>query len=136
MTPTQRWVFALTGWMESRGEPIEGRRAVMHAIWNRLKSGKWFGGSNVIQVCWRPLQFSCWNSSDANRMAAAALTDTDAELSVFEQIADAIEAGTDQSPVGDATHYVNSSIVARPTWATPDRLVTKIGTHEFYHNVP
>lgn len=136
MTPTQKWVWSLTGWMESRSEPLDGRRGVMHAIFNRLHSGKWYGGRNVIQVCWRPLQFSCWNSSDANRMAAAALAEDDPTLAMFLQIADAIQAGTDQSPVGEATHYVNPKVVSRPAWATPERLVTTIEAHEFYANVP
>lgn len=136
MTATQIYIWAITGWMESRSEPLDGRRGVMHAIWNRLHSGKWYGGQNVIEVCWRPLQFSCWNSSDHNRMFAAALPETDPTLAMFTQIADAIIAGTDLSPVADATHYVNPKAVTRPDWATPDRRICVIADHEFYGNVP
>lgn len=70
-------------------------------------------------------------------MFAAALPETDPTLAMFLQIADAIVAGTDPSPVGDATHYVNPKAVPQmPPWATPQCLVTTIGAHEFYRNVP
>lgn len=111
----------------------------MHAIWNRFKSGKWYGGKTITLVCWRDQQFSCWNAStsDNNRELAAVLPDDDPVLAGFAKIAADIASGTDPSPVGEATHYVNPDAVqTMPAWATPERFVIKIGRHEFFRNVP
>ena len=74
-------VLARTIWGEARGEGLEGMRAVANVILNRvkiaeLKNGFWWG-SNIIQVCQKPYQFSCWNRSDPNFKKLQAVDEAD-----------------------------------------------------------
>ena len=51
-------IVARTLWSEARGEGEDGLNMVMTVIWNRA-SGKI---ERLVDVCFKPLQFSCWNS--------------------------------------------------------------------------
>lgn len=60
-----------TLWGEARGEGTAGMEAVASVVLNRVKiaaenNGRWWWGANIIQVCQKPYQFSCWNRSNAN----------------------------------------------------------------------
>ena len=66
MTRDDLWIFAKTIWAEARGEPLEGQIAVSNVILNRARQGGWWG-DDVVKVCRKPKQFSCWNKGDPNR---------------------------------------------------------------------
>lgn len=66
MTRDDLWDFAKTIWAEARGEPLEGQIAVANVILNRARQGGWWG-DDVVKVCRKPKQFSCWNNGDPNR---------------------------------------------------------------------
>src|SRR5690349_15270839 len=63
-------VLARTLWGEARGEGETGMQAVASVVLNRValaqERGKYWWGNNIIQVCQKPYQFSCWNRSDPN----------------------------------------------------------------------
>jgi len=65
-------VLARTLYGEARGEPVAGKEAVASVVMNRVRrsqeksSGYWWG-NDVITVCTKPWQFSCWNVDDPNR---------------------------------------------------------------------
>lgn len=124
-------VAARTLWQEVRGEPIEGKQAVAHVLWNRVKSGRW--GPNLATVClWRG-QFSGWYMpKDPNFKAACVLPDNDDNLIALRWIVQAAEHDTD--PTNGATHYVNLSVV-EPEWIKGATLCGKFGHHTFYKDV-
>lgn len=57
-------ILALTIYGESRGEPIQGQIAVGCVIRNRTEKRK----KTYKEICLAPLQFSCWNTNDPNRV--------------------------------------------------------------------
>ena len=61
--------LARTIFGEARGEPIKGQEAVASVVLNRVKvaqarGGRYWWGHDIISVCQKPYQFSCWNKSD------------------------------------------------------------------------
>ena len=66
MSRDDLWIFAKTIWAAARGEPLEGQIAVANVIINRARQGGWWG-DDVVKVCRKPKQFSCWNNGDPNR---------------------------------------------------------------------
>ncbi len=119
-------IAARTVWQEARGEPEEGQRAVARVIVNRLKSGRW--GKSLASVCLWDRQFSGWNNTDPNRIAACTLPDDNPALARFKDFLNgAMNGGHD--PTEGATHYFNPKIV-NPPWATGKKFV-QIGNHHF-----
>lgn len=73
-------VLARTLWGEARGQGHIGMEAVASVVLNRVKvaqghGGKYWWGGNIIQVCQKPYQFSCWNRSDPNFQKLQAIDD-------------------------------------------------------------
>ena len=130
---------ARTLWQEARGEPLEGQRAVAHAIYNRLKDGRW--GSTLGSVCLARSQYSAWGPvtpSNANMLAdfrtSCALADDDPALIAFADLIAATMVEPD--PTGGATHYYNPKAVPRPSWAeTPAVPCGQFGRQLFFKNV-
>jgi spore germination cell wall hydrolase CwlJ-like protein len=125
-------VAARTLWQEVRGEPQEGKRAVAHVLWNRVRTGRW--GSNLASVClWRG-QFSGWYvPSDPNFKGACLLDDND---NLLGDLTDIIKAAQNEpDPTNGATHYVNLSVVT-PSWINGAVHTGKFGHHDFYKGVP
>lgn len=129
-----RDIAARTLWAEARGEPEDGQRAVAHVMVNRVKDGRW--GMNLASVCLAPLQFSCWNSRDPNRLAMAKLPDDDSMLAKLAGMISAAATGK-PDPTGGATHYFNPDAVPEPDWAKPPAIPCgKFGAHLFFRDVP
>jgi len=73
--------LARTLWGEARGEPVRGIEAVAAVVVNRVRlaqrrGGMWWG-SDIVAVCRKPWQFSCWNADDPNRAKLLAVTAAD-----------------------------------------------------------
>lgn len=122
-------IAALNIWIEARGEEMNGKIAVGEVMLNRLHAGHW--GSTVAQVVLAPYQFSGWNTTDHNRIAAAILDDQDPQ---YVQCVQAWEAAKNGSNiVGVALRYLNPQAVhPLPAWANPANLITTVGHHQFY----
>lgn len=127
------WSFEMgvrTLYQEARGEPDDGRKAVAHVLWNRVRSHKW--GGTMAEVCLYPMQFSGWNVHDPNRMETARVPDDDPTLSELRAILTA--AQTEDDPTTGAQFYYATSI-PEPTWAQSMTFVGQFGHQRFYRDV-
>lgn len=119
----------MTIFMEASGEPPEGRRAVAWVIVNRLNSGRY--GASLAAVCLHPFQFSCWNTSDPNRLRIAKTPESDPVLlDCALALQQAQAGGTD--PTDGATLYYSDSMTTPPDWASAAIFTVKIGSQLFY----
>lgn len=127
-------VLARTLWGEARGEGGEGMEAVASVILNRVavsqKRGGYWWGNDVISVCQKPYQFSCWNRSDANYRKLLDVTDKDIHFATALRIARRALAGALPDNTGKATHYHERSIT--PYWAKGEVPTRSIGRHVFF----
>ncbi len=127
-------VLARTIWGEARAEPMEGMEAVAGVVRNRValarkKGGYWWGG-DIISVCQKPYQFSCWNRSDPNYPKLIAVTDKDRFFRAAREIAQRAVAGALPDRTRGATHY-HADYVS-PYWAKGQVPLITIGRHIFY----
>lgn len=130
-------ILARTLWGEARGEGVAGMQAVASVVLNRAgiareRGGFWWG-ANVIQVCQKPYQFSCWNRSDPNFRKLQAVDGGDLHFATALRIARRALAGTLDDTTNGATHYHAASIM--PYWAKGETPVATIGRHVFYRIV-
>lgn len=130
-------VLARTLYGEARGEPVRGKEAVAAVIMNRVRKaearGGWWWGDDVIGVCLKPWQFSCWNPGDPNRARILAVTADNKTFATCLRIARRAIAGGLDDPTGGATHYHNRSV--HPPWAWNHAPSAEIGGHLFYATV-
>jgi len=140
-------IAGLTAWKEAGSEPILGVAAVLAVIRTRLLS-HYRGAASIADVCLRPAQFSCWNSSQptcaplvalGDRMLSGGLWSTAVPLGervVLETclwLASRTLAGEIDSPVGTANHYCRKDLDPLPVWTRPPaRLLATIGAHAFW----
>lgn len=135
-------VLARTLWGEARGEGRAGMLAVAHVVFNRIAARSWWG-RDVISVCKKPWQFSCWNANDPNRSGLLALTAanglfamaTDAARTVAAAEHDGTRHDSGADPTAGATHYYAPHAVALPKWARGRVPCARIGRHLFFKGV-
>ncbi len=127
-------VLARTLWGEARGEGIDGMKAVACVILNRVhvaeKKGGFWWGNNIIQVCQKPYQFSCWNRSDPNFRKLQAVGEEDLYFASALRIARRAVIGALADITNGATHYHANSVT--PYWARGETAVKMVGGHKFY----
>ena len=116
---------------EAANQSLEGKKAVVHVVFNRLKRKKARWGRTIAEVCRKPKQFSCWNEGDPNRKRILDLSPLAPEYG--DCLRAILERGDDSTD--GATHYHTASIL--PYWAAAkyaDRMVRRcqIGDHIFY----
>jgi spore germination cell wall hydrolase CwlJ-like protein len=121
--------LARTIWAEARGEGREGMEAVASVILNRVKHPKWWG-RDIVSVCKKPFQFSCWNANDPNLAKLLSVTEKDAAFRLALEIARDAMAGKIMDTTGGATSYHTTAIL--PGWAKAMQLSATIGNHMFY----
>ena len=124
-----------TLWAEARGEGTAGMEAVASVVLNRVKiaaenNGRWWWGENIIQVCQKPYQFSCWNRSDANFQKLQAVDEKDLYFATAMRIARRAAEGAIPDSTDGATHYHARG--TDPYWARGETPVAAIGNHIFY----
>ena len=126
--------LARTLWGEARGEGSDGMKAVANVILNREKiaqdKGKFWWGNNIIQICQKPYQFSCWNRADPNFRKLQSVGEEDLYFATALRIARRAVIGALEDITQGATHYHSSSIT--PYWAKGRTPLTIIGNHKFY----
>jgi spore germination cell wall hydrolase CwlJ-like protein len=121
---------ALTVWMEARGESYEGKVAVAEVI-QRRAARKFMSDGTIVGTVLKAYQFSGFNTSDPNRLAAARLDDADPTYQ--ECLAAWRDAIGGVSVVPAAVFYFNpKGLDHTPTWASTDKLVKIIGAYHFY----
>lgn len=127
-------VLARTLWGEARGEGSTGMEAVASVILNRAEIGRRMGGywwgNNVIQVCQKPYQFSCWNKQDPNFKKLLSVTEADMHFATAVRVARRAMLGFVKDQTIGATHYHTLDIL--PKWAKGQKPTTRIGHHIFY----
>ena len=106
-------------YFESRGEPIEGIRAVANVVLNRMKKE----AKTACEIIRAPYQFSWYIPGVVYRMH---------DLAVLEKIQDiAINAMSNQEDnVDGATHFHNDQV--KPYWSRKFTRTATIGRHTFY----
>lgn len=128
-------VLARTLWGEARGEGSIGMQAVACVVLNRVAVSRRFGGywwgNDIVQVCHKPFQFSCWNKEDPNYRKLLALTEEDIHFATAMRIARRAILGFVSDPTYGATHYHARGIM--PKWAVNQRPTTVLGRHIFYN---
>lgn len=130
-------VLARTIFGEARGEPIEGMEAVANVVLNRVKiakkRGKYWWGKDIISVCQKPYQFSCWNKSDPSYQRLIKVTSSNIHFATSLRIARRAVVGALSDRTNGATHYHADYV--EPYWSLGERPVKKIGRHIFYRLV-
>ena len=127
-------VLARTLWGEARGEGEDGMQAVANVICNRAaiaqaKGGYWWG-NDIIRVCQKPYQFSCWNRSDPNFAKLQNVDESDLYFATALRLARRAVIGCMKDITGGATHYHAAGI--EPYWARKEKPVFVLGRHIFY----
>lgn len=124
-------ILARTVWGEARGESAEGQKAVIHTVFNRFNSKRWYAGKTIAATCQRPWQYSCWNVNDPNRAKMLKLTYV--ELKPYIELIR--EAESEEDFTGGATHYFNPKACKAPNWAAAMKPCYVCGHHLFYKGV-
>ncbi len=127
-------VLARTLWGEARGEGTAGMHAIASVVLNRVRvaerhGGYWWGG-NIVQVCQKPYQFSCWNRSDPNFRKLQAIGEEDLYFATALRLARRAVAGVLEDVTNGATHYHAAGVA--PFWAKSEKPCAVIGSHIFY----
>lgn len=120
-------------WQEARGESFEGKVAVGEVLRNRMKR-KVHSDGTMAGTVFKAYQFSGMNSKDPNRIPAFKLDTADP---VCQACMKAWEMSSSTSLVKGATMYYNPKATKQlgypePAWATPDKHLVTLGSHEFY----
>lgn len=122
-------VLARTIWGEARGEGSAGMQAVAGVVLNRAARGGWWGG-DIITVCQKPYQFSCWNKDDPNYRQLLAVDARDLYFATARRIACRAVYGRLDDITDGANHYHAAGI--SPYWARGEKPCAVIGNHIFY----
>ena len=127
-------VLARTLWGEARGEGVSGMQAVACVILNRVevsrRLGGYWWGNNILQVCHKPYQFSCWNKGDANYQKLLSVNEEDIHFATAKRVARRAMLGFLKDETKGATHYHARNIL--PDWAKAHKPCAMIGRHVFY----
>ncbi len=131
-------VLARTLYGEARGETLAGKEAVACVILNRVarataRGGSYWWGRDVVGVCLKPWQFSCWNMNDPNRTKLLAVTESNRTFRTCLSVAERALAGTIEDKTAGATHYHTRTITA--AWSRGKTPSAVIGGHFFYNDV-
>ncbi len=129
-------IAARTVFAEARGQSKEEQEGIAWSIVNRWRAQKWFSAHSLAGTCFKPMQYSSWNTTNPNRMAAIEADTNDPILGNCRSVVLNAVLGRTQDPTGGATHYYSTILPEAPEWATLDRFTKQIGKTKFYANVP
>ena len=121
---------------EARGEPTVAKLAVANVVRNRILAGR-YGGADWPKVILHPLQFSCFNENDPNRIKVVeplkwAKPDVWGECL---EIAQSILYGTAHDNTRRSTHYFDKSMDSKPPfWAKYFVHTLDLGDLHFYRD--
>lgn len=132
-------VLAKTIYGEARGESVTGMEAIASVVLNRVlfakkkREQKYWWGNNIIDVCTKKWQFSCWNVGDANYELLKKVSETDKQFEICKRISMRAVSGLLKDRTYMATHYHTKNI--NPNWAIGKLPSAKIGNHIFYNDI-
>jgi N-acetylmuramoyl-L-alanine amidase len=106
-------VFVMMG--EARGQGGLAMRCVGHTVLNRVARHGW-QGKTILEVCFKPEQYSCTMPSDPNYDYLVNNIATDPVYNDACDIADGLIAGTLADITNGAVSYYSPSIPV-PSWA-------------------
>lgn len=129
--PEDHDTLARTIWGEARGESFNGQIAVAWVVLNRLAKGGY--GTTIEEVCKKPWQFSCWNTSDPNRAKIENLVDEDHDFFRAKGIAALVMTKDFSDPTDGSTNYFADSIDP-PSWSRQMVPTVTIGRHRFFRD--
>lgn len=124
--------LARTIYGEARGESFEGLKAVANVIINRVDKPCWWG-DDIVSVCKKKYQFSCWNANDPNKEKLEKITAKDKRFKDCLRIARDVIAGSIEDNTNGATHYHTKSIM--PYWVKDNKPCADIDNHLFYKGI-
>ena len=129
---TQRYHLALAIWREARSETTRGMRLVGEVIKNRVEDSRW--GDNYVSVITQPWQFSSYNSNDpqSKLFPKGHYDSTGNHRSWINCWAIAGDVLDDPEDISHGCNHYFATYIPTPSWADPDKLVTKEGVHAFY----
>jgi hypothetical protein len=123
-------ILARTIWGEARGESDAGKAGVAWVVQNRAMIGGWWG-DDIVEVCLKPYQFSCWNHNDPNRKQMERLSaNSNPPFQKCLEIARDVLKGKIPDPTKGANHYHADYV--KPNWAKSENFTVQIGNHLFY----
>ncbi|OKH89136.1 cell wall hydrolase [Thalassospira sp. TSL5-1] len=130
-------ILARTLYGEARGEELAGIEAVAAVIVNRVafakaRGGYWWG-NDIVSVCLKKGQFSCWNAGDPNREKLLRVNDRDPAFRLCRRVARRALEGRLPDLVQGATHYHTAQ--SDPWWARGHVPLCDIGNHVFYAGI-
>jgi N-acetylmuramoyl-L-alanine amidase len=117
-------------WVETKGEKVEGKLAIVHVILNRVKARSYYGGT-IRDVILKPGHFTCFKENDPNLAQILELPSGDREFALCKAIAELATRGhLKKDPTGGATHFHKAN--SKPPWAPKLTYLRQIGNHVFY----
>jgi len=129
MTERELDILGRTGYGEVSGEEHDGIAAFAWVVKNRV--GKY--GKDIIDVCLKPLQFSCWNMNDPNRQRILRVEYANPDFLRVLTICSMVFAGRIPDLTKGSNHYYNPlGVTKTPDWADESKFTVKIGAHKFY----
>jgi spore germination cell wall hydrolase CwlJ-like protein len=126
----QEIMLALLIWREARSEPYAGQVAVACTVRDRVVHPKWWG-NDYISVITKKWQYSSIAAPNDQQLILYPQAG-DEKFKVCLGVASGVIAGILKHPMPSSDSYYATYIPA-PDWATPDKLVGKIGQHNFYN---
>jgi len=124
--------LARTLWAEARGEGDDGMSAVACVVLNRVALPRWWGRT-IVEVCRKPLQFSCWNEGTRARAELLRVTPADVAFARASAISTRAASGQIADFTRGATHY--HAIEVLPPWARGKTPCFRLGRHVFYNDI-
>lgn len=120
-----------TLWGEARGDGLDGMAAVASVILNRVHRPGWWG-NDIVSVCQKPWQFSCWDKNDPNREKLLKVGLNDPQFQDAVMLARDAIAGELRDRTHGATGYYAPAVVSEPSWANGLTPTAKIGSQLFF----
>lgn len=122
---------------EADSQPLVCQQAVIASARNRVRSGRW--AKTLAGVILQRLQYSEFDddkADNANLERVLALPDYHSIIVTAAAAYDAVIADPEFDPSLGATHFYADGI-APPVWSRPPaRLTVKLGSVNFYADVP
>lgn len=129
--------LAATIYGEARGEYYAGKVAVGWVVRNRAGNPTWWG-KDIISVCTKAYQFSCWNNNDPNSHKVKHIASGYRDQSIMDdpvvqecmRAAMEVLLGQSRDTTDGADHYHHRNI--SPYWTEKQVSIGSIGNHKFY----
>lgn len=124
-------ILARTLGGEARGCGMDAMRHVACVILNRAKYPRWWG-KDIVTVCQKPWQFSCWNPDDPNRAIIMSANITQLWFRQALQVAHETVERTLVDVTNNADSYYAKTMLRKPSWASPETLTYIDQWHAFH----